>query len=270
MSSFRKLRPEYSINDFIPFIAMIFSYAITYVLFGPVTAKWAIGGVAMLFGLFLLLGYLRTQNTGYLFTSIFNIVWAAYAWSLPIPLPQEFPMLTKLLIALLLFMLPALWFFILSKRMKWRGREIFELAALRVEEKTSGYTPRPRPVGKADYSEQDLAAYARFLSKNLIAFTYFETERVLFAPVKNSQEYPFLLGVAPDLTEFTWVAFDLDGNVTAHISHKDYLAYRDELSFDALCESLGQIFIEFLELCQRGEQIRVIERINALQMGIFS
>ena len=267
--SFRKLRPEYSINDFIPFIAMIFSFAVSYVLFGPAIAKWVLGGTVILFGAYLLAGYLRTHNTGYLITSIFNIVWGGFAWSLPIPFPDEIPTLTKLLITLLLFMLPVLWFFILTKRLKWRGREIFELAAFKVEDTTSGYTSRPRPLGKADYSEQDLHAFADFLSKNLIALSYFETDRVIFAPIKNSQEYPFLLGVTPDLNEFSWVAFELNGDVTAHISHKDYLAYRDELSFDALCSSLGQLFIEFLEMCQRGEQLRVIERINALQLSIF-
>ena len=267
--SFRKLRSEYSINDFIPFIAMIFSFAVTYILFGPAIAKWVLGGTVMLFGAYLLTGYIRTHNTGYLITSIFNIVWGGFAWSLPIPFPDEIPTLTKLLIALLLFMLPVLWFFILTKRLKWRGREIFELAAFKVEDTTSGHTSRPRPVGKANYTEQDLHAFADFLSKNLIALSYFETDRVIFAPIKNSQEYPFLLGVTPDLNEFSWVAFELNGNITAHISHKDYLAYRDELSFDALCESMGRLFIEFLEICQRGEQVRVVERINALQLSIF-
>jgi hypothetical protein len=270
MSSFRKLRPEFSINDLVPFITMLFAFAISYVLFGPVIAKWVLGGAAMLFGGFMLVGYLRTYNTGYLILSIYNILWGGFVWSLPIPFPDELPTLTKLLIVVLLFLLPALWFFTLSKRMKWRGREIFELAAFKVEDTTSGYTSRPRPVGKADYTEQELHAFADFLSKNLIALSYFETDRVIFAPIKNSQEYPFLLGVTPDLNEFSWVAFELNGNVSTHISHKDYLAYRDELSFDALCESMGQLFIEFLEICQRGEQVRVIERLNALQLGIFS
>jgi len=270
MNSFRKLRPEYSINDFVPFIAMIFAFVVSLVLFGPAIAKWVLGGTVMLFGAYLLTGYIRTQNTGYLITSIFNIIWGGFAWSLPIPFPDEFPMLTKLLIALLLFMMPVLWFFILTRRLKWRGRELFEMAAFKVEETTSGYTSRPRPVGKTNYTEQDLHAFANFLSKNLISLTYFETDRIIFAPVKNSQEYPFILGVTPNLNEFSWVAFELNGNVTAHISHKDYLAYHDELSFDALCESMGQLFIEFLVMHQRGEQVRVIERLNALQMGIFS
>ena len=35
------------------------------------------------------------------------------------------------------------------------------------------------------------------------------------------------------------------------ISHKDYLDYREPLAFDALCDSLGQVFIDFLELFSR-------------------
>ena len=270
MNSYRKLRPEYSINDFVPFIAMLFAFIVSYILFGPEIAKWALGGTVILFGAYLLTGYIRTQNTGYLFTAIFNIIWGGFAWSLPIPFPAEIPTLTKLLIALLLFMLPVLWFIILTKRLKWRGREIFEMAAFKVEDTTSGYTSRPRPVGNAKYSEQDLHAFANFLSRNLIALSYFETDRVIFAPIKNSQEYPYILGVTPDLDEFSWVAFELNGNVTAHIAHKDYMAYHDELSFDSLCESMGQLFIEFLEMYKRGEQVRVIDRLNSLQFSIFS
>jgi hypothetical protein len=270
MSSFRKLRSEFSINDWIPYIVMLFSFAITLVLFGAATAKWVLGSVVILFGIFLLISYIRTRNLGYLFTAVFNLIWGFYAWSLPIPFPNEFSTLTKFLIVILLFMAPVLWVLILTRRMQWRGREIFELAALEVEEKTSGYTSRPRPVGKAEYSAQDLRSFASFLSRNLVALPYFESDRVVFAPIKNSQEYPFLLGMTPEWNEITWVAFDLDGDVSVHISHRDYLAYHDALSFDVLCESLGQLFIEFLELCQRGEEVRVIERINALKMGIFS
>jgi hypothetical protein len=54
-----------------------------------------------------------------------------------------------------------------------------------------------------------------------------------------------------------------------HISQKDYLNYREPLAFDKLCESLGRLFIEFAEQHRNGEGVRIIDRMNALQMNIL-
>jgi hypothetical protein len=270
MSGFRKLKSEFSLNDLIPFAGMIFSFAIALVLFGPLIAKWVLGGSILLFAVYLLVGYFRTRSSGYLVTALLNFVYGLFVWSIPIPMTEEIPLLTRLLLVFFLFLLPLMWYMFFTRRMQWRGRDVFELAALEVQELTSGYTSRPRPVGRLDYTEQELRVFANFLSRHLIALPYYESDRVILAPIKNSQEYPYLLGVALELDQMTWIAFDLDGDVSVHIAHKDYLAYRDELSFDALCESLGKLFMDFLELFQRGQQERVIERLNALRMGIFS
>ena len=44
-----------------------------------------------------------------------------------------------------------------------------------------------------------------------------------------------------------WTLSDFDGNVSASISKKDYLAFTEELAFDQLCDSLGKLFIEFMD-----------------------
>ena len=54
------------------------------------------------------------------------------------------------------------------------------------------------------------------------------------------------------------------------MSHKDYLDYREPLAFDQLCNSLGELFIEFLELHTKGEGVRAIDRMDDLRLGIFS
>ena len=45
--------------------------------------------------------------------------------------------------------------------------------------------------------------------------------------------------------------------------------FQEALSFDKLCESLGHLFIEFAELHQRGEGVRIIDRMNALRISIL-
>jgi hypothetical protein len=55
-----------------------------------------------------------------------------------------------------------------------------------------------------------------------------------------------------------------------HIAQKDYLDYREPLAFDQLCTSLGQVFIAFFELYNKGEGVRVIDRMDDLQIAVNS
>lgn len=60
----------------------------------------------------------------------------------------------------------------------------------------------------------------------------------------------------------TRIVFQFDGSVSAIISERDYKKYREEWSFDQLCASIGNLFIEFLELFKNGEGERILERIK--------
>jgi hypothetical protein len=157
-----------------------------------------------------------------------------------------------------------------SKQMKWRGREILELAATPIEETGNGYTARPLPVGKTEYSKMDVTAFAEFAAKHLIAVAYIEKESVVFVPVMMGREFSYVLGLQPDYAKGTWVSFDFNGNVSVNISRDDYLTYKENLSFDQLCKSLGDLFIDFFELFKRGESVRIIDRMDALGLSAFS
>ncbi len=80
----------------------------------------------------------------------------------------------------------------------------------------------------------------------------------------------FIFRIPRTYTDRTWIAFDFDGNVTVNISQSDYLLYQEDLSFDQLCTSMGNIFIEFLELFSTGKAVRIIDRLNAMPVNIFS
>jgi hypothetical protein len=154
--------------------------------------------------------------------------------------------------------------------MKWRGREILELAATPIEETGNGYTARPLPVGKTEYSKMDVTAFAGFAAKHLIAVPYIEKESVVFVPIMMGREFSYVLGLQPDYAKGTWVSFDFNGNVSVNISRDDYLTYKENLSFDQLCKSLGDLFIDFFELFKRGESVRIIDRMDALGLSAFS
>jgi hypothetical protein len=158
----------------------------------------------------------------------------------------------------------------LTRRLKWRGREIFELAGESVDESGNGYTSRPRPVGKIEYNLQQLQAFTRFCARHLIALPYVTSKNITFVPIKMGEEFGRMLGLSSDYRDATWVNFDLEGEVSVHISQKDYLDYREPLAFDQLCTSFGQVFIDFFELFNKGEGVRVIDRMDDLKLGILS
>jgi len=62
----------------------------------------------------------------------------------------------------------------------------------------------------------------------------------------------------------TYVTFDFNGNVSVNIAKKDYQKYKEEFTFDQLCSSLGNLFIEFLELYLKGKSREIIDKLNAI------
>jgi hypothetical protein len=58
--------------------------------------------------------------------------------------------------------------------------------------------------------------------------------------------------------------------MSVNISREDYFEYKEDLSFDRLCESLGDVFAGFLDLHRTGTAVRIIDRMNAVRVGFFS
>ena len=176
----------------------------------------------------------------------------------------------KPLILIVFVELAVLVYIMATKKLKWRGREILEMAALNISDTTNGFTPRPKPLGKIDCSPNEINGFASFLQRKLIATCFRETNSTAIVPILVGDEYRLPLGFSTDYTNNTWVAIDHEGNVTAHISKKDYLKYKEALSFDQLCASLGNVFIEFFEYYKKGEEERITYALDSMKIGIFS
>ena len=145
-----------------------------------------------------------------------------------------------------------------------------ELAAFDVEAGEDSYTDRPAPVGKLDYTKDEIINFAEFLKKKLVALPYYESERVVFIPVRMGNEFRHLFGGNVRYWDNTWVAFDYNGEVSAYISKKDYLNYKENLSCSQLTKSLGEVFIEFYEYFRKNEEIRIIDKVNEVKVGLMS
>jgi hypothetical protein len=139
-----------------------------------------------------------------------------------------------------------------------------ELAALQVEAGEETYTGRPLPVAKVEYSNDQLLGFTQFLKKNLIAIPYIEDDRVVFL---FDTSYGKVYGFNRYYQNQTWVSFDHEGNVVVNFAMKDYLNYKEDMTFDQLCGSLGKLMIDFFELFKNGKEIRIIDQLNSLKLN---
>jgi hypothetical protein len=280
MSLVRKLKPDRSITGALVPFSMLPIFGIASLLFSLPVGVLTLAGMIGLFGLFYLYVFIRTRNAFMLAICaecVFLIFMMITFYRGLIASGENYLMdpfnRTEFAVAYysgLLFFGFVLIFLTLTRRLKWRGREIFELAAEPVEETGDGYTSRPRPVGKVDYNLQQIYAFSRFCARHLIALPYITSKNITLVPVKNSEEFGRLLGLSGDYRDASWVNFDADGEVSVHIAQKDYLDYREPLAFDQLCTSFGQLFIDFFDHFNKGEGIRVIDRVDDLKISVLS
>jgi len=170
----------------------------------------------------------------------------------------DLPILTGI-ITVCLFTLFIYMFFVFLKHSA-RYRRILERAARPVDDAQNGFTQRPYPSGKAVYSKGEIFGFAEFLKSCLIAIPFVESNGITLAFPED------WLGRLYDMhgsyLDDTRVIFQFNGQVSAHITEKDYKKYQEELTFDQLCSSLGNMFIEFMELFKNGEGDLILEKIK--------
>jgi hypothetical protein len=267
----RKLKPDRSIGGWIIPLVFLFAFGLSTLLFGYAAGFFVLAVIFCVFALYSLFIFARTGNAGHLIVALFQAFVAFMGFLVPGYIMDERFREWRLLWGLGISAFGVLIVYLAAtKRIKWRGREILELAAEPVEETGDGYTPRPRPVGRVEFGKQEILAFARFCARHLIAVSYVSPRQVTLMPVRMGQEYTFMFRPGGAHRDSTWISFDFDGDVAVHIAQKDYLEYQEPLAFDKLCESLGRLFVEFAELHQRGEGVRIIDRLDALRLSYFA
>lgn len=271
MSHEKKLKPDHSLVGLMPAFVSLVVIAVATVIFGRHGVAWT---ATLLFAGFTGFAFAAQRRSGSL-TYIVSTVYLLIATLAFASAPDSvfglrdrtvfnlFKILTLPSIATLLYLM-------FTRRAKWRGRDILELAAAPVDELGDGFTERPYPSGKADYSWDEILGFAKFCGRHMISLPYIESERVYLVPVRMGKEFGHLWNVSRNISKDTWVCFASDGNVTVNISKDDYYLYRDDLSFNQLCDSLADLYVEFLDLYRRDLTVRIIDRLNAVKVGFFS
>lgn len=262
----RKLRPPSFTIEHIIGIISVAAFIILLIFFGFQKAYGIFALIGIFYSVINIILYFKTMNSGYLVLTLLFLCIIFFSSFIFIFGLDDQKQLTMALGILTVFV--GLWvvYLLFSKKLKWRTRELLEIAAMPVKDTQDGYTERPLVVGRINYSESEIKSFTMFVRQNLIAIPYEEEDKVVYAI-----DVPFweLLRFSRDYSADSQVVFHYDGNVTVRITKKEYLQYKDKLSFDQLCDSLGKLFIEYIDLFVKGEGIRIIDRFNTLKLNPF-
>ena len=261
MKNSKKLKPNWGITIFYTVIIVIIIGNIILNYNNGVMLQSVFLALYIIAGLMCLISWFKTKNLWSLnfmiFCLLITILFSGYAEN------------TFLKFVISLVMIPVMiihFYLLIKKRNQWRSSELLELAAKSVNEITDGFTSRPFPVGKLKYSKNDLYQFAKFLKKNMIAFPLFTKNYITFILLDfNFRSAWFKKSNLPNMT---YIKFDYSGNMTVKIVKQDYQKFKEELAFDQLCESLGNIFQEFIERYINGEENKIIEKLNEFNENI--
>lgn len=272
----RKLKSDRGIQGLVPAIVSLLIFFLSAIVFNLHYAFNILGGIMIFYGIMLgFWAFYKTGNNYFLITFFYMLSFGLLL--IFMDLPSDFngpaPKFTDEMKAALLFVYFFMFWlmYVAYKRgLKYKGREVMELAAWDVEEGPESYTERPRPAGTVDYSKYDIIDFANYLKKILVCMPYIEENRVLLVPIKMGEEFNVLYNPNYDYLSKTWISFDFDGQVSVHISKKDYLDYKEDLAFDHLCESLGKLMITFADFYMKGDKVRIMDRLRTVRIGLFS
>jgi hypothetical protein len=269
-----KIKSKFKLTGLIPAIFSYLLFGLTSLFWGVNYGLYVLGSLMLIYSVFIFYAYYRTNHFGTLVSAIYMIVFGSFllTFASQIIIGKQLILsktsITLAVATVLLFVY--ILYLNFTRKLKWRGREILELAAQNIEQKTNSHTDRPLPIGNVDFSQDELYNFAKFFEKNLLGLTYKEDNRIVFMPLKYKNEFFALYNFNYNYKEKTWISVGNNGNVSVNISKQDYLDYKEDLAFNQLCKSLGDVIIEFIELYTSGREVRIIDKMDNLKISVFS
>jgi hypothetical protein len=272
MYHLRKLKPDLSITGLIPAMLCLAIGFLAYIFYGKTGFYNSIALFFCLYSLVSIAFFILTRNTSYLAAAIWQLLFGLYVTARPEANHTLFRNTEIRMVIAFCLVAATVWllYLVFTRRSKWRGRELFELASASTVVAPDGFTARPRHAGSFEYTREELKGFAEFLRRNLVAMPFKEDNRIVFVPVKGGTEFSYLVSPGKFKESRTWIGFDFSGNITVNISRRDYLDYRDELSFDQLCGNLGKLFAEFMDYYRMKEADRIIYKLDELKLSLAS
>lgn len=229
---------------------------------GEITFHYILATLLLAAAMLHLLFLLRLKNPAHFIPLGFYLYAAGTFYSIPF---RNHYLTEGLALMSGFFFLLFMWV-LFKRKIKWRYREVLELAARSVRSAEDGFTARPFAAGKIQAQPNELNGFARFLLKQAIAFPLTDGQKLILIIPENM--LVFLLGLKSDYRDTTYVSFDSNGKMAVKISEKDYRQYQQEFTFDQLCAALGNLIVDFLQMYRNGEGAKIIERMNELRLVV--
>lgn len=275
MNTVRRLKPERSLVGFFPAVISMVIFFISILVIGVVDSFKVLALIILLYAMIMIGFYYRKTNSKTsLASSVYLIFFGLTLWTLEIQYRGNpdlvFPPLCRLFAIFMVVMWVWLLYLMTTRKAKWKGTEVLELSAVGVNPSDDTFTERPFPVDKIDFHKDELISFAAFMRKNQICMTYQDDEKIYFVPITMKDSMYLLFHPELNVIENTWVSFSFSGDVTVHISKKTYLMYNENLAFDQLCTSMGNLFVDFFESYRKGEGVRIVDKLDELKLNIFT
>jgi len=266
----RKLKPDKSIFGPIQPVIALLIFGLTLVIWNITIALSVLVAIYLMYFVFTMYAFFKVKNYYFIGAGFFQIM-AAIFFAVneigAIPLRSDMVMGIKIL---LIASVVVAAYVLIAGKLKWWGREIFELAAQDVEIDPETFTERPKPSGKIVYRREDLFGFAHYYQKNLLGLCKRENNTLIFIPVKMNGWANALYNPSYNYKEHSYVAISFDGSVYTFISKKDYLDYKEDLAFDQLTASLSKLHLDFFDWYQAGKEVRIMDRITEVKGNIFA
>jgi hypothetical protein len=238
-------------------IIMITAFAIIWNIYGENTVD-KIAGILLAFGAVLnFLIWYRTKSPGHLSFMSWQLLMA-----IRLLFGFEDPVVVTVYAVMIIILILIFFYMIYKKKLKSYYKNILELAAQPVEDAQNGFTARPFPAGRTEFRQHEIIEFGKYCAKNLIAIPYLEKGKLILVISVNFRKD--LLFTRNEYLSSTYVAFNQDGSVEVNIAENEYRIYREELTFDQLCASLGNLFIEFLNLFKENKSKEILNRLNSI------
>lgn len=275
MSHIRKVKSGSPVKVFIPAIISLTILLISSIFLGLEIGLKMLGGVILIYAIISIgFYYLQTRSHVYIISSSYLLAFGGVLLTMQVQNfgnhVLAFPPISRLFLVWMLLSWIWIFYLMVTGQTRWRGNHILELAAIGVEASNDAYTERPFPVREIEFTKDELLAMAAYLRKNFISIHYQDGDLIYFVPINNAAAMDWLFKPGFNVVEDTWIAFDSSGQVSVHISRKTYLSYKENLAFDQLCNNLGNLFIEFLEDYRKGEDVRIMDKLNTVKSDFFS
>lgn len=275
MTHIKKLKPGSPVVVFIPAAISLGIFAFASLLLSPEIGIKLLGSIILLYAIITFgFYYQKTKCNVYLISTAYLLAFGMVLLTIQLQYVGNkslvFPPITRFFAVWMILFWIWLFYKMVTNKTSWNGNKILELAAIGVESSDDSYTERPFPVGTFSYGQDEIAALASLLRKNLVGLDYVDGGKIYFVPMNNSEAMQLLIHPDFNVIENTWIAFDEDGKVSVHISRKKYLSFRENLEFVHLCNNLGNLFIEFLNDYRKGEEVRILDKLNAIKSDFFA